>query len=548
MPIDTDVQKAAKPRDWRMTRGTADAANHAADRHESAAKQLAASRARAAARAAEIAKLAGRQPYETRINARKVWDERIRAILETANSGAQFIVDMPRLGSDPASLDTMIEHKGAAAPALVDHAVVMTDQAIEPRTLVSHGDVHSRPRQAIRGQVEVPTRVSPSWPRANLLAIATKAEGDRSSPPETNLGARLDTFQKSTTIAQSLSGAFASLHQPPLAQAAMVSPDAGELAPSTAIAQAASGTLTSSHKSPLAQAALVSRGAAEPVLSTTIAQSLSDAFRWRNQDAGAAQWLERAAWAASPGINPIRANQYRASREAEDQNSPDRIQNFAINRQIAPDRRFAPILQGIMAQQDQTNGWQTRLLSIANDAEMRGAVPITPAGTDRAPVRRDGLGEIARGSSNAKPASGERTALFDGRHRFHHDEIIGQVRKSLGAQMQREVLDQMTATGIRMPERQNARFESDSPPGRERLSSIFEPTAGATGGTQGQRIDTDRIARALEMFTQALERFTGTGQLPALLGGRSPTALVPSALPAKPVPFTGRTDGSGTSF
>jgi len=68
------------------------------------------------------------------------------------------------------------------------------------------------------------------------------------------------------------------------------------------------------------------------------------------------------------------------------------------------------------------------------------------------------------------------------------------------------------------------------------------------GGSSGHRIDTDRMARAMEMFTQGLERFTSMGRLPALEAGRSQIAPVPPALPAKPTPFINRTDGSGAPF
>jgi hypothetical protein len=488
MPIDANVQTRANPQKWRGTRETAGALSRAASWHEGAAEQSMASRARAAARTVEIAELAGRQSYQTERDARTLWNERIRSILAGAKSGTQFMIDVPRLGSGPTRLDPIIERLGEMAPALLDPAGVMIDQARKPQTPTSRGALVSHPERQVRRQDQLATRVPHSSPQPDWINLATTLEGAGPLPPALFSPATVNALRNSRLRTQALLGEH-------------------------------------------------------PELLGRIAAALPKTW---NQDAAAARSLEAAGWAASSGFQRNRSTPYRGSGEAEDQKSPDQTQNFALNRQIGPDSRSEPFFQGIIAQQDESNAWKAQLLSIAKDADMSESMSKAQPGADRTPARRDGLRAVARGLPGTKPAFGELPAELEDRHRLHRHEVMEQVRKSVRTETQRDVIDRMTATGTRMPQGPKVAFQRESIPVRERSSNLFEPTPGAASGTESRRIDTDRIARALEMFTQVLERFAAAGTVPGLLGGRSPTAPVPPALAAKPVPFASRTDGGRT--
>ncbi|MGO9463085.1 MAG: hypothetical protein ACLQVF_02835 [Isosphaeraceae bacterium] len=239
-----------------------------------------------------------------------------------------------------------------------------------------------------------------------------------------------------------------------------------------------------------------------------------------------------------------------ARNDSEDRNAGARLEDVdrnGLRHQLIP---AASERLGTRAEWDdaQPTSWERPLAPILRDAQAREAVRPIQAGADRASTARSIIAAEALASWKDRTTIHDRTAAIDGRQPFDPREIIGQNRAQSGADVQPAILERVPAGGTRMPAVLAAGMERTSLPASEPLRGIFEPTRGATGGSSGQGIDTDRLARALEMFTQGLERFTGTGRLPALGAGRLQIAPVPPALPAKPAPFPGRTDGSVASF
>ncbi len=186
--------------------------------------------------------------------------------------------------------------------------------------------------------------------------------------------------------------------------------------------------------------------------------------------------------------------------------------------------------------------------SSQRDAQARQGVRTMQVRADHPSMSRAIVAAEAFNALNGNTTIRERSAAIEGRQRADPCEIIRQNREKLGAYARPAFLERVSAGGTRMPEIPAGRMVGTSLPASEPLLGIFEPTRGAMGGSSGHPIDTDRLARALEMFTQGLERFTGMGRLPALGAGRAQIAPVPPALPAKPTPFASRTDGNAAPF
>jgi len=569
MPIDVQAQPRAKSKQRRATWETADATKRAAHEHESRARQLTAKQALAATNTAEIAKQAGREKDTTAHEARKEWDERIRSILAATKPDAQLLMDAPRLSSDLAIPDTTAERLSRVDAVPAEPTDIMTDQTKRPLLLATLNN-NKATNIAARDDVSVSQLRNTERlaglhsPSLNQVATDIPEGVDSASTARALIAAFTSLHSPSLNqvvpdvswnsvlapIAQSLPAAFASLHSPSLEKAAQVFPEVPSVVHSPPMAQSLSamfaspqspsldqvvpnvsrsaastpmarslsavfaspqspsldqvvpnvsrsaalapmawslsGVLTSSHSPSPYRAARGSPDVSNWVYPTSMAQSLSPAFASGMQDPETARWLEEATRASSPDIICNQTIQLPKIRDADDQRSPDRFQSLAIDRRIPPERRFEPMLSGIMQQ--------------------------------------------------------------EGQHRFDRQEIIAQLRTSLGAEPQRSILEPATATGISMPGISATGAESTSFLARERLLGAADPTRGTGGGAQGPSIDLDRLTRAIEMFIQGLDRFTGRAQLPALEAGGSQTASVPPALPAKPVPFVGRTDGSGVLF
>jgi len=549
MLIEAEAQTQATSDQRRATRETTDAALD----QEGAARQLATKQARAATHATEVAKQAEREKYRDANDEQKGWDERIRSILRATQPVAAIVPGTARPMSDLAILNTIIGRFNQVGTALIEAADVMIDQAGEPRTLASLGENLGRPAQAMLGQLGNQALALQTSQEAERMTLAAKAWG---------YGA-----VQNGMISQAL-------YSPSLAQLAQVSP-------------------------------YVNKG----VYSAPMAQSLLAAFAFGNESARTTKWLEQTARATSAEFIRNRGTKVAQSRDADYQKSAEYLKSFGNDLRTPAERRFEPIFQGIMTQEDETrkkapyfnqvdylltegivnpedlhsvarlegvyrNGlWhqlitaanerlgtgvefdqarqtslQKQLLSILRDAQAREAVRTMRAGADHTSTSRETIPVGAFTALNDKTTIRERPASIEGRQRFDPREIIWQNREKLGAEAQRTILEWTPATGTRMPEFLAAGMEGASRLASERLLGIFEPTRGAMGGSSGHRIDTDRMARAMEMFTQGLERFASMGRLPVLGAGRSQIAPVPPALPAKPPPFNSRTNGSGASF
>jgi hypothetical protein len=429
----------------------------------------------------------------------------------------------------------------------------MTDQAGQRQTLASVGENLGRPAQATLGQLGLQALALQSSQEAERMALAAKTWGN---------GAVHDGM-----IAQAL-------YSPLLAQRVQVGPHT-----------------------------------IKGVDSTPMAQSLLAAFASGIGGVRTEKWLEQTTRATSAESIGNRAIEVAQRRDADYQNSAECFQNVGINLRAPAEGRFGPIFTGVMTQEDETRkkaqyfnprdylhtegfvdpeerhaaarlegayrdglsqrlitaanerlgtggdfdrarqiSLQKQLLSILRDAPVREAVRTMQAGADHESTSHDTVPADAFTSLNGKASIRERLAANEGRQRFDPRELIGQEREKLAGEVKRTILERPPATGTRMPEDPAAALEGTSPLGSARPLGIFESTRGAMGGTAGHRIDIDRMARAMEMFTQGLERFMGIGGLTALGAGRPQIAPLPPALPAKPTPFIGRTDGSAPPF
>lgn len=499
MPIDAEIHRRATPNERQPGRETADAANRAAHEHECAASQLDVKQTRAARHAAEIAKQAGREQDWTARDAREAWDERIRSMLAATKSAPRWPPELSYLNSVPAIPDPTLERLGQVDTAPIEPADFMTVQARELQRLASLGDNGDLRAQAFVGPVELPALAPHTLPQTERTTLGANARGYGEPEQEIFAQARFDALLRSRAQGQTIGheypkpiGQITDLIPPGTDQAASL---AGYL--DTANSQLPGTERLAKLQSPSPDhVARVFPDVSRRVYSAHIAQSIS----------GAAASLQ------SPSLDHIA------------QVSPG-ISNGDV---------LAPIAQSTLGSvaaptpDPETAQWLERAV--------RASAPE---------ITRNRTFQLGMSRDSDKPAFGERPVESDGRFRFHSQELSGQIRNKYGALTQRAILEHTTATAIGMPVGAAAGGESASLLERQRLLGISEPTRATMDATQGPPIDMDRLARAMEMFIQGLERILGTGQLPALGPGRSRTAPVPPALPAKPAPFAGRTDGSG---
>ncbi len=516
MLIEAAVQTRATWNQTRAIRETADAARQAAHDQEGAARQLA-TKPRAAARAAAVAKQAVREQYLAANDERKGWNERIRSLLTATQPVVGLALRTARPTSDPTILNTIIEQSNRVGTALIEATDVMIDQVGEPRTLASLGESLGRPAQAMLGQSELQALALQSTREAERLTVAANALG---------YGA-VDNAMTSQAF----------------------------------------------HSRSLAQSAEFSPYLIKAAYSAPSARSLLAAFASRNESARATEWLEHTTWATSADrirnhgmkvalsrdaddpksandFNPVDYLRTKGIVNPEDRHAGARLEGVHANGLWHPFIPAASERLGTGAEVDhaQQTSLERRFSSILRDGQAREAVRTMEAGADHASLARATIAAEAFTSLNGKTTIRERSAAIEDRQRADPREIIRQNREKLGAYAQPAILERVRAGGTRMPEVPAGGMKAASLPASEPLLGIFEPTRGAMGGSTGHRIDTDRLARALEMFTQGLERLTGMGRLAALGAGRAQIAPVPPALPAKPTPFTSRTDGSAAPF
>jgi hypothetical protein len=283
----------------------------------------------------------------------------------------------------------------------------------------------------------------------------------------------------------------------------------------------------------------VSRSVINAVGAASSASSLSAALAAERERARTTDWLKPTTRETPTGLVGNRGTEVAQSRDAYDQKPAEYARSFGIKLRTLAERRFEPILTAIMTREDQT---------IKKAQSINPDVRTMQAGANRASTSRQALPAQAFTAWNDNTTIRQRPDGIEGRQRFDPREIVWQNGEKLGAQARRIVLEPAPATGTRMSAVPAAGIEGTSLLAPERALGIFEPTHGATGGSSGQQIDSDRMARAIEMFIQALERFTAMARFPEPGAGRPQMAPVPPALPAKPAPFIGRTDGSGSPF
>jgi hypothetical protein len=101
------------------------------------------------------------------------------------------------------------------------------------------------------------------------------------------------------------------------------------------------------------------------------------------------------------------------------------------------------------------------------------------------------------------------------------------------------------------PERLTSFAIPDQAPLERRFEPLFQGVrkqGGITDAAHGPPLSFDRLARAIEMLIQVLERFPGGDRVPALLAAGRDTASMPPALPAKSAQFATRIDGAARPF
>jgi len=492
------------------------AALQAALDQEGAARQLVSKQAWAAARATEVAKHAETEHYRAAHDERMRWDERIRSILTAAQPVAAFEPGMARPASDGAIVNTIIEQSNQIDLPAIKATDVMIGQAGEPQALAGTGQNLGRPALAAPEKLDLQALALQASPQADRMTVAAKSWSD---------GAAAIGMNSQALYSQSMN---------PLVQ---ISPNMiKEGYPSrldqsllAAFASGNDGAMSTERQQETSQAA-----AAEFIRNRgfEVAQRRADAQK-------SAAYVNPADYLREEEIVKLEERHAVAGLEGVDRNElRDQLMTAASKR------------LGTGGESDRARqiGLQKQLSSMLRDAPAREDVRTMEAGNDPASRSRATIPAEAFTSLSGTTNIRGRPAAIEGRQRFDPRAIVGQDRERLGADAERAFLEQVPIGGTRMPEIPAASMQGTSLPASERLLGIFEPARATVGGSSGQRIDTDRLARALEMFTQGLERFTSMGRLPALGAGGSQTASVPPALPAKPTPFISRTDSSATPF
>jgi hypothetical protein len=520
MPRNSDLPAQAKPPGRRPASKTADAPNRVARDWANVFGQFAAIRARAAKHAAKIAEQAGHEKYEAAQRTRNRWNERIRSILASTMPVARFVYDVPQLSADPAFPDAIIKPPSEVDGASIKPMTEATDRPGAPQAMPSRSVNGGRRPQASREQLDHLLRASRPSPEVVRATLSAKYWSGGSLHKKILSEARIDESRKLQAHGQLPLGEAPESTGRIAAFPLAITSQATKIAAHT---NASVFRLISTERREKLLADSLERAVREvprrvnspatgPFLSGTFAsgvqdrgmtQRLEEATRPSSSDVGGnrPEWdsvivggrgsIPAAAAIGSPGglpskNRPMPLSQLPVSFDADDQESPEWLKSLVSQQHFSPERRFGPISRDVVRQ-------------------------------------------------HGRP-------LFD-----------PQVRRCLvsqhvGAVAQRAIFEQPTTSGFKMLEGSIARTSSTSPLARERLSGTSEPTRGASGATQGPGIDMDRLARAIEMFIQGLERFAETGRFAAFQSGRSQVLSVPPALPAKPASFPGRTDGGGAPF
>jgi len=532
----------------RATRAAADAAEQAARDQDGAPRQLATSQAWAATHPTEETKQAQRQQHPAASDERDGWLERIRSILRTTQPLTGSVPGAARPARDPAILNTIVEQLERVSMAPIEATDIVINQARQAQTSASLSEDLSRPARTRLGQLELHARsLQPTW-EAERMALAAKARENDPLPNET------------------ISQAF---YPPLLAERVQLSPSRIEDAPSTPRVPSSLAMLTSASEDSsnttwleqflratsaelvrdqgmrvLQNPDAVNRSLAEYSTSSGIdlrtavegrlGPNFTGVFTQEDEARKKATHFDPGNDLFTKGI--VDPQQRHGIGDLEDGHR-DRLQNQrvgAANERLESRVGFDHALQ---------TGLQKQLSAILRDAATSESVRTIQAGANDESRARKTFAAEAFASSNGVATVRERLAAIEGRQRLDPREVTGRERNRLKAEAERGALEWPPATAIRIPGNPAPSLDGTSPSGLERLMGIGDPTRGAMGDTAGHRIDFDRMARAMEMFTQGLERFLSMGTLPAPVAGRSQMAPLPPALPAKPTPFMSRTDG-----
>jgi hypothetical protein len=480
------------------------------------------------------------------------WDERIRSLLAATPPLVRVLLGTAQAASELAILDTKIEQHRQARTAPTEVADVMIDHAGKPIQLASRGDSLARPMQATLGQLGFQAGALQLPQEAERMTLAAKVCRD---------------------------GAI----------------------PWGMIGQA--GNSSSQIQRDQLRANLLNK-----VYSAQMTELLLAAITSGNDSFSTSKWLEQVTRANSaesmrnPGVDVA------PSRNGDYSKSADCSLGFGIDLRALLKQRSEPIFQIVLTQEDETsdqaqrsnpadyllaagtikpedrntvagledvdrNGlWHRfiaaatdrhgnwvdgnrgrqpssqRVSSVLRDARTSEAVQTINAGADSTSNSRETIPVEALTASNSETKMPNRPETSDSRQQFGPPGSVWQNREELRAEAGRPILDQAPPAGTRMRHLGLTGMEGNSHLAPERLFGIFESPGGAMSGSGGQRIDADRMIRAMEMLTRGLEQLTNMGRLPTLGAERSQVAPIPPALPAKPTPFLSRTDSSAASF